>query len=77
MPLPTKIVYFMARGSRRRVPDMQTLTGLAQRRLGACTRSQPADLIAIPEGPPLPTRREGTLYQGTDGVVRIRDPVRT
>src|SRR5258708_19147520 len=67
VPLPTRIVYFMAHGSRRRVPDIETLTGFTS--AGAVVHDlAPADLTAIPEGAELPTRREGTLYQGTAAV---------
>ena len=67
VPLPQPIVYFMARGQRRRVPDVQTLAGFIS--AGSTVHQvAPADLSAIPEGPPLPSRREQTLYQGTDGV---------
>jgi len=66
-PPPTKIVYMMARGARRRVPDIDTLVLLTQ--AGAAVQDVAlADLTAIPEGPALPTRREGTLYQGTGAV---------
>jgi hypothetical protein len=61
------IGYFMARGSRRRVPDMETLTGLTN--AGAVIHEVAlADLTAIPEGAALPTRREDTVYQGTGAV---------
>jgi hypothetical protein len=67
VPLPTRIVYFMAHGSRRRVPDIETLTGFTS--AGAVVHDlAPADLTAIPEGVALPTRREGTLYQGAGAV---------
>jgi hypothetical protein len=61
------IGYFMARGSRRRVPDMETLTGLTN--AGSVIHEVAlADLTAIPEGAALPTRREGTVYQGMGAV---------
>jgi hypothetical protein len=67
VPLPTKILYFMARGSRRRVPDVETLTGLVN--VGSAVHDVAlADLTAIPEGAVLPTRRERTVYQGTGAV---------
>jgi len=64
---PSRTVYFMARGARRRVPDIETLTGL----VAAASAIQDvalADLTAIPEGAPLPTRRDGTLYQGAGAI---------
>jgi hypothetical protein len=66
-PPPQKTVYFMARGSRRRIPDIQTLTSLLN--AGSVVQDVAlADLTAIPEGAALPTRSEGTLYQGTGAV---------
>jgi hypothetical protein len=63
-PPPMKTVYFMARGSRRRVPDIETLSGLVAG--GSVVHDIAlADLAAIPEGAALPTRREGAFYQGT------------
>jgi hypothetical protein len=66
-PPPTKTVFFMARGLRRRVPDRETLSGLVTRGSAVHDIAR-ADLLAIPEGPPLPTRAEGTLYRGTGAV---------
>ena len=60
-PQPT--VFFMAGGLRRHV-DVLTL-----RVIGSGVHSiAPADLAAIPLGPDLPTRAEGTLYQGAGAV---------
>lgn len=60
---PIPVVYRMSGGQRRRIPDRETLTLLA-----SGTQVQDlaaADLAAIPEGSPLPTRRDGTVYHGT------------
>jgi hypothetical protein len=65
-PPPDKTVYFMARGSRRRV-DRDTLFGFIDAGMVVHNVAL-ADLTAIPEGEALPTRREGTLYQGTAAV---------
>jgi len=63
-PPPSQLTYFMAGGLRRQIPDVETLLGLQSG--GAQVVSvAAADLAAIPLGPLLPTRREGTLYQGT------------
>ena len=59
---PVKIVYFMSRGQRRRIPDVGTLTVLVTGK-SAVHDVDPADLSAIREGPALPTRREGALYR--------------
>jgi hypothetical protein len=65
--LPTRVVYFMARGSRRRVPDVETLSGFLH--AGSIVHDVAlADLNAIPQGAALPSRREGTLYQGVVAV---------
>ena len=62
-PPPAIVAYFMANGQRRKIPDLDTQllfvhagTQIVQLEL--------ADLTAIPEGPALPTRKDGTLYQG-------------
>jgi hypothetical protein len=66
-PPPTKTVYFMSRGLRRRVPDRETLVGLITP--GSPVHDlAPDDLLAIPEGPLLPTRAEGTVYRGAGAV---------
>jgi hypothetical protein len=62
-PPPAVTVYLMTGGQRRRSPDIATTIIL--------TKSLPvvsaelADLNAIPEGAPLPSRADNTLYQGT------------
>ncbi len=60
---PIPVVYRMSGGQRRRIPDRETLTLLATGTQVQDLAS--ADLAAIPEGSPLPTRRDGTLYGGT------------
>jgi hypothetical protein len=61
-----QVVYFISGGQRRRVPDAETLAAMVTG--GAQVQDlAPADLAAIPEGGPLPTRRDGTLYRGTSG----------
>ncbi|HWY96120.1 MAG TPA: hypothetical protein VNX69_13045 [Steroidobacteraceae bacterium] len=65
-PPPSKPVYYMARGLRRLIPDRETLFGFTEGGFGQ--EIAPADLAAIPEGAVLPTRREGTLYEGTGAV---------
>ncbi len=59
-------VFFLESGTRRLVPDDATLRFVAD---DQPVRALPdAELAQIPEGPPLPTRREGTVYRGA-GVV--------
>lgn len=61
------VVYRMSGGQRRRIPDTQTLTFLTSG--GAQVQDlAAADLAAIPEGSPLPTRSDGTVYRGTGSV---------
>jgi hypothetical protein len=61
-----RVVYSISGGQRRRVPDPETLAAMVNG--GAQVQDlAPADLAAIPEGGPLPTRRDGTLYRGTGG----------
>jgi hypothetical protein len=66
-PPPLKSIYYMARGQRRRVPDRETQMVFVQAGV-AVQDIATADLTAIPEGPLLPTRRDGTLYQGAGKV---------
>src|SRR5260370_37145424 len=55
---PTKGVYCMSGGLRRRVPDNETLTSIIT--CGMSVPSvNPADPAAIPQGPALPTRSGG------------------
>jgi hypothetical protein len=62
-----RVVYYISGGQRRRIPDPETLATLVNS--GAQVQDlAPADLAAIPEGGPLPTRRDGTLYRGTDSI---------
>ena len=57
-------VFFVSSEGRRWVPDPQTLLALAPGGWSAVRRVSDADLTAIPEGPPLPSRRDGALYRG-------------
>jgi len=55
----TTDVYFLQSGSRRLIPDAQTLNFMLA---GQTVRTlSDADLAAIPLGTPLPTRKDGTL----------------
>ena len=63
-PPPAIVVYYMANGLRRRIVDLATQLGLVQAGSQILT-VELSDLSAISEGAPLPTRSEGTLYQGT------------
>lgn len=66
-PPPSKPVYFMSRGQRRRIPDIETLAGFLTG--GSAVHDvDPTDLSAIPEGAALPTRREGSLCSGAGSV---------
>src|ERR1700753_1445959 len=58
----TAPIYYLVSGTRRHVPDMDTLTFM----MGSQTIQTLTDaaLQAIPLGPELPTRKDGTLYQG-------------
>ncbi len=66
-PLPSRPLYFMSGGVRRRVADIETLTEMIT---GGTQVLEvlPADLAAIPEGALLPTRRDGALYRGAGAV---------
>src|SRR5947209_20074772 len=60
LPPPSRPVFLMVSGQRRRIPDIETLTGIVTS--GTPVREiDPADLAAIPEGALLLTRREGTV----------------
>lgn len=61
---PGRTVYFMTGGLRRQIPDIQTVTGMVTAGMQVLGLD-PADLAAIPQGALLPTRRDGTLYNGT------------
>lgn len=63
-PPPSIVLYFMARGLRRRVPDIETQTEFA-RSGPPILQVDAADLAEIPEGLALPTRKDGTLYKGS------------
>src|SRR3984885_6258699 len=58
----TNSIYYLVSGTRRLVPDVNTLTFMT----GSQTIQTLTDaaLLAIPLGPELPTRKDGTLYQG-------------
>ena len=62
-PPPAVTVYLMTAGQRRRSPDLAT-TIILTRSLSV-VNVELADLNAIPEGPPLPSRADNTLYRGT------------
>lgn len=65
-PPPRPTDYYMA-GGQRRLMDLPTTIGLVTG--GAVVHTvEAADLNAIPLGPNLPTRAEGTLYQGLRGT---------
>jgi hypothetical protein len=64
---PAMPVYFMTGGFRRLVPDIQTLLGMTSAGMKPID-IDPADLNAIPLGPSMPTRIDGTLYRGTGAV---------
>ena len=65
-PPPSKPVFVMSQGLRRRSPDIQTTILLVDS--GLVKDVPVADLNDIPEGPGLPTRQDGTVYQGTGTV---------
>jgi hypothetical protein len=57
------VVYYMQGGMRRLVPDPQTVSVLKNG--GAQSRVvPPAELAGIPLGAPMPSRADGTVYQG-------------
>src|ERR1700761_597294 len=58
----TNSIYYLVSGTRRLVPDTDTLTFMT----GSQTIQTLSDaaLLAIPLGSELPTRKDGTLYQG-------------
>ena len=62
-PPPSITYYFMTAGQRRRVPDLPTAQFLTKTLQPVSVEA--ADLTAIPEGAPLPTRADNTLYRGT------------
>jgi PASTA domain len=64
-PPPQIIVYYMANGQRRRILDLATQTILVAGG-SSIVSIELADLTAIPEGAPLPSRADGVLYQGDD-----------
>lgn len=67
-PLPPQIVaYYMANGQRRRILDIATQTILVAGG-SPIVPIELADLTAIPEGAPLPSRADGILYQGDDNA---------
>lgn len=67
-PVPGPLIfYFMANGLRRFIPDLDTVAGFRNAGSQFVTIKQP-DFQAIPEGPPLPTRKEGTAYPGSGGT---------
>ena len=58
----TNSIYYLVSGTRRLVPDTDTLTFMTgSQTIQTLTN---AALLAIPLGPELPTRKDGTLYQG-------------
>ena len=64
---PSRPVYFMTAGFRRLVPDIQTLLGMTAAGMKPVD-VDPVDLNAIPQGPSMPTRINGTLYGGAGAV---------
>ena len=67
-PVPGALIfYFMARGQRRFIPDVETVTGFRTAGAQFVSIKQP-DFQAIPQGPNLPTRKDGTAYAGSGGA---------
>ena len=67
-PVPGPLIfYFMANGLRRFIPDLETVNGLRTAGAPFVAIKQP-DFQAIPQGPNLPSRKDGTAYAGTAGV---------
>ena len=62
----TTQVFLLQSGTRRAVPDPQTLRFLQA--VQTVRVLSDAALAAIPGGPPLPTRADNTLYRGTGAV---------
>lgn len=67
-PVPGPLIfYFMANGLRRFIPDLETVTGFRTAGAQFVAIKQP-DFQAIPEGPHLPTRKDGTAYAGSSAT---------
>jgi len=67
-PVPGPLIfYFMAKGLRRFIPDLETVTGFRNAGAQFVAIKQP-DFQAIPQGPDLPSRKDGTAYAGAAGA---------
>jgi hypothetical protein len=55
--------FFMQGGNKRTIPDQSTFQTLVAI-YGPARIASPADLAAIPSGPAMPSRADGTVYQG-------------
>jgi hypothetical protein len=65
-PPPRPTYYLMTSGQRRRVADLATASILTH--ILQLVSVDLADLNAIPEGDPLPSRADNTVYRGTAGT---------
>jgi hypothetical protein len=61
------LAFLMQGGLKRRIPDAQTAAGIENGGVQSHVIA-PADAIAIPNGTPMPSRADGTVYQGTGGA---------
>jgi hypothetical protein len=61
------VVYYMVGGQRRFVPDLATINALKSSPTQTIVIITPGDLAAIPQGPDMLSRADGTVYQG-DGA---------
>ena len=70
IPPSSTVTYFLARGQRRKVPDTDTQSALVNSG-STIIPVETADLNAIPLGSALPTRKDGTLYQGQENLAYL------
>jgi hypothetical protein len=61
------LAFLMQGGLKRRIPDAQTVAAIENAGVPSHLIS-PADAAAIPDGTPMPSRADGTVYQGTGGA---------
>ncbi len=61
------LAFLMQGGLKRRIPDAQTVAAIENGGVQSHLVS-PADAATIPDGTPMPSRADGTVYQGTGGT---------
>jgi hypothetical protein len=68
----TPTIYLMQAGAKRAVPDWETYVFMGYGNVPS-NRVTDADLNAIPAGPALPSRRNGTLLQGGTAAIYLME----